>query len=128
MKTGVIVNPAAGSGRMQVHLPELGRALRERFPDLTVCKTSGPSDAGRLAHKMAGDRAELVIAVGGDGTIGEVADGLMRHHGERPAIGVISCGTGSDFARIIGQSGDLRAQVARPIPTAERQVSAISSM
>jgi diacylglycerol kinase (ATP) len=120
MKAGVIINPGAGSRGMRRHVSELELVLRSHFSDLTVCKTSGPGDAGRLAHKMCNDGVELVIAVGGDGTIGEVADGILAHDGARPALGIISCGTGSDFARTIGQPGNLKEQVLR-IVSGQRQ-------
>jgi diacylglycerol kinase (ATP) len=120
MRTGVIINPVAGSRRMRRRLSELELVLQSHFSDLTVCKTSGPGDAGRLAQRLCAARVELVVAVGGDGTIGEVADGILAHDGTRPALGIISCGTGSDFARSIGQPGNLQEQVLR-IVSGQRQ-------
>jgi diacylglycerol kinase (ATP) len=122
MKAGVIVNPVAGSRRKRGRLSELELVLRSHFSDLTVCKTSGPGDAGLLAQRMCTTGVELVIAVGGDGTIGEVADGILTHEGARPALGIISCGTGSDFARTIGQPGNLEEQVLRIVSGQRRLI------
>jgi diacylglycerol kinase (ATP) len=114
MKTGVIFNPVAGSRNAGTWLPDLEAALRAHFSDLTIYKTSGSGDAGRLAQQMCAKSMELVIAVGGDGTIGEIADGIVRSEQlPRPALGIVSCGTGSDFARMIGQTGTFASQAAR---------------
>jgi diacylglycerol kinase (ATP) len=122
MKTGVIVNPVAGSRRIQTRLAELELTLRAHFSDLTICKTSGPGNAGQLAREMAARNTKLIIAVGGDGTIGETVDGMMRVDAQqRPALGIISRGTGSDFSRTIGQSGSFETQIAR-VAAGQRQM------
>jgi diacylglycerol kinase (ATP) len=55
------------------------------------------------------DGAELVVAVGGDGTLNEVANGLLQLSGERPELAVIPFGTGMDFARSNGIPRKLEA-------------------
>ena len=71
-----IVNPAAGAGRDRV----AWRALLARLCDLgrpvSVQATAGPGDGRRIAAE-APDDAETVIVVGGDGTVREVAEGLL---------------------------------------------------
>jgi diacylglycerol kinase (ATP) len=109
----VIVNPAAARGAGARLWPRLEPALRARFPGLTVRATEAPGDAER----WAGEWADLhpddpVIAVGGDGTVHEVVNGLLR---ERPTcrLGVISAGTGNDFARNTGIPADPHAAAQR---------------
>jgi len=99
MKVGVIRNPVSGGGRMRARWQELENRLRLRFPDIVFHDTLKPGHASELAHALAGSGCQLVIAIGGDGTMGEVADGLMRYDGIKPEFAVISTGTGSDFAR-----------------------------
>jgi diacylglycerol kinase (ATP) len=55
-----------------------------------------------LVRQAAEDGAELVVAVGGDGTLNEVANGLLSLPGDRPELAVIPFGTGMDFARSHG--------------------------
>ena len=99
MKVGVIHNPASGGGRAGAHWQDLENQLRVQFRDIEFKDTSKPGHASDLARQMAEAEYQLVITVGGDGTMGEVADGLLRHEGVRPEIAIIPTGTGSDFAR-----------------------------
>ena len=61
--------------------------------------------------RAAGDGAEQVVAVGGDGTLNEVANGLLALEAERPELAVIPFGTGMDFARSHGIPRKLDAAV-----------------
>ena len=99
MKVGVIRNPVSGGGRIKARWTELESQLRIRFPNADFYDTSRPGHASELAYSLAQRGYQLVVAIGGDGTMGEVADGLMRYEGIRPEFAVISTGTGSDFAR-----------------------------
>lgn len=63
--------------------------------------TLGPKDAIEIARNCAQERFDCIIAVGGDGTLNEVVNGIMRSD-RRPILGVIPNGTGNDFFRNIG--------------------------
>ncbi len=66
-----------------------------------------PTHAIELAQKAAEDGYELVIAVGGDGTVHEVVNGLMRVPAEkRPRLGIVPLGSGNDFAHSVGMAKD----------------------
>ena len=82
----------------------------EQFPGHTVQFTASRGDAERYAAEAAAGGARLVVAVGGDGTLNEVVNGL--HRGRRSTgevmLGLISHGTGSDFARGAGLPSGLR--------------------
>lgn len=116
MKVGVVVNPVAGGGRMKRVWPGVEAILRQRFADIDIRTTRAAGDAARLACGLALEGASLVVAVGGDGTISEVADGILmaRADGAGEAeLGIVPVGTGSDLARGLGLSGSPEAIAAR---------------
>ncbi|RYE09217.1 MAG: diacylglycerol kinase family lipid kinase [Hyphomicrobiales bacterium] len=110
MAVGVVVNPAAGGGRLLAAWPELARMLEARLGPLEVLRTSAPGEGRALAGQLVRRGAQLVIAAGGDGTANEVVDGLLGAGGG-PELGVISVGTGRDFIRTLGNNADLAAAV-----------------
>ena len=73
----VIYNPVAGRGRVKKHWPEVQQGLIDAGIEFDVVATSAPLDAVRLAEK-ATTKYSTVIAVGGDGTVHEVVNGLLR--------------------------------------------------
>jgi diacylglycerol kinase (ATP) len=97
----LIVNPRSANGSTGRNWPGLRRRLRELLPPFDTARTTQAGDARRFASEAAG-RYDLVVAVGGDGTIGEIANGLLDAAAEAPALGVIPRGTGSDFVRTLG--------------------------
>lgn len=117
LKVTAIYNPVAGGGRAGREWPRIEKLLVRHFPALSVRVTRGPGDAATLAAEAARTGVELVIVCGGDGTISEVADGLLRARAfegaGQPKLGIIPDGTGSDLSRTLGFSGDLDSQVAR---------------
>ncbi len=80
-------------------MERLADILRKNGHRLTVAPTSGPATAGPLAREHAERGADLVIAAGGDGTINEVAEGLVH---SRAALGVLPLGTANCLAVEIG--------------------------
>src|SRR5437660_3289636 len=97
----VIVNPAAGRGAARGAKDRVARAFRAQGWMATIVETRAPGDARRLAGDMAREGAGRVIAVGGDGTVHEVANGLLAA-GANAALGVVPIGTGNDFAKLAG--------------------------
>ena len=123
-----IFNPAAGKGRGVRHL----RAIREAVtaagftPDFR--HTQEPGHGAALAEAAARDGVDTVVAIGGDGTVGEVVAGLMRvDAARRPALGLIPVGTGNDYAKVLKlKPGDFRAaaltlaaRITRPLDVGE---------
>jgi diacylglycerol kinase (ATP) len=95
----VIFNPAAGRGLAARHLDSLRRALAGRA---AFRPTQGPGHAEELAHRAAEEGFPLVGAAGGDGTLHEVANGLLR--ADRPGTGlaVYPIGSANDYAYTLG--------------------------
>ena len=83
----------AGRGKASREWPLISRNLSD-FEDVV---TSRPGEAIAIAEKAG---HEIVIAYGGDGTVHEVVNGLMRG-GARGALGVIPVGSGDDFAKML---------------------------
>jgi YegS/Rv2252/BmrU family lipid kinase len=81
-------------------LPTLMTALDALTSDYEVHATKHPGHATELAAIAAAAGAETVVAIGGDGTVNEVVNGLMQTDPEtRPNLGVVAAGSGADFAR-----------------------------
>lgn len=102
MSLVLIVNPAAGGGRCAARADAVVERLRAAGQDVVVHRTGGPGDAVALARRAAEDGATLVVAVGGDGTLHEVVNGLLAAPGARPELGILPLGTGNSFARDFG--------------------------
>jgi len=78
---------------------EAVHAVRESGHQLEVRVTWEGGDAGRLAREAVHDSVDVVIAGGGDGTINEVANGLLQSEGKlTSAMAVLPLGTANDFA------------------------------
>jgi len=103
-KAKLIVNPVAGIDAASDHLPLISRRLREVFDSVDIAITSNAGDATALAHAAVGDGYQHVFAVGGDGTLNEVLNGVATVDGGLGAValGVIPLGTGNDFATALG--------------------------
>ena len=98
----VIYNPVAGRGRVKKHWQEVQQGLIDAGIEFDVTATSAPLEAVTLAEKAA-TKYSTVIAVGGDGTVHEVVNGLLRasSEGETIALGIVPLGNGDDFAKMI---------------------------
>lgn len=102
----VILNPQSSGGEGARVRPKLEDALRQRELSYSLFQTEQPGHAAVLAENIVDGDTDLVLVVGGDGTIHEVANGLLNREGGRPPIGVIPVGTGNDFFRMVGGAKD----------------------
>jgi diacylglycerol kinase (ATP) len=102
-----IVNPAAGGGRSaKLAGPAIAR-LREKGLHVDVIASTGPGHAAELAHEAYDQGYRRFIAVGGDGTIHEILNGIFAHAGAkaRISLGFLPLGTGNSFLRDFAQNG-----------------------
>jgi diacylglycerol kinase (ATP) len=102
----LIGNPHAGSDRGQV-LRDVSAALHGRGLDHDVAETTAAGEATRIAREAVTSGRRFVVAVGGDGTVHEVVNGLVdvatgRAHAEDTVLGVVPGGSGGDLARTFG--------------------------
>ncbi len=124
MKIGIVLNPASGRHGRKLLWSALRRAIEARFTDLGLRETKGYGDAERFGRELADDGADLVIAVGGDGTIGEVAGGILKSRRPDTAFSFIATGTGCDFARNFPMLSDPATITDRLVSPTVRQIDA----
>jgi len=98
----VIVNPVAGAYSTRRKWPRISRLLRHIGLSFDYEFTEGAGHAIELARAAANGGYRCIVAVGGDGTVHEVANGVLSSNSSDIALGVIGTGTGSDFIRSIG--------------------------
>lgn len=107
-KTMLIANPVARSGRGAHRIEEARAALASALPagSFEVRLTGHSGHAEEIAAATEGFKT--VLALGGDGLVSEVANGLMAHGpATRPTLGVIPAGSGNDYAKTLGMSTDI---------------------
>jgi len=103
----VIVNPVAGASTTYRKWPRISELLHHIGFSFEFQYTEGVGHAIELAREAASGGCQLLVAVGGDGTVNEVANGILLSKGLRNAtIGIISTGTGGDFIRSAGIDRD----------------------
>jgi diacylglycerol kinase (ATP) len=101
----LICNGRAGRGGVSRSLPQVIAKLKERELEFDLLHTERPGHATELARAAVANGTRLIVAVGGDGTIHEVVNGLItddRAANPDAALGVVAAGTASDFIRTFG--------------------------
>ena len=99
----VIVNPTAGAGNTIKKWPKIKLYLEKIGLDFDYSLTESHGHAIKLSKLAARKGYKMLVSVGGDGTISEVAQGLYEEERLKSVmIGVISTGTGADYIRTIG--------------------------
>jgi len=128
-RTFVVANPEAAAGRVREEWDLVERLLRAKIPEVDAAFTEGPGHATILTREALRAGWEMIVVVGGDGTLNEVVNGFfeqpapsenyrrevgwIRRDGEvdlepineEAVLGVVPMGTGSDFRRTVGLMG-----------------------
>lgn len=134
-RTFVIANPAAAAGEVERKWGLVERLLEAQIPELDAAFTEGPGHATLLAREALRSGWEMIVCVGGDGTLNEVVNGFfeardpeenyyreegwIRRRGEPElepinpdaVLGVVPIGTGGDFRRSVGLMGGIRETI-----------------
>jgi YegS/Rv2252/BmrU family lipid kinase len=113
----LIVNPTAGNGQISRMLPRLEAALRDGGMKFDVAATNTPEHTTELSRAALEEGIRYLIAVGGDGTVHHVLNGMFdarRPVAENAVLGICATGTGSDFVRNFG--------LDRPVETVARHL------
>ncbi|HEV2178655.1 MAG TPA: diacylglycerol kinase family protein [Terriglobia bacterium] len=113
-KIAAVVNPQSAQGRTARVWPDIARALGDRLESVTVRFTDSHGHAIHLTRELLRQGFDFIVAVGGDGTINEVANGFLED--DEPVrrgaqLGILPIGTGGDFRRTLGVSADPRQAI-----------------
>ncbi|MDQ3219761.1 MAG: diacylglycerol kinase family lipid kinase [Acidobacteriota bacterium] len=97
----VIVNPKSASGSTKDNWSGIASDFRAHFGAFNVAFTKAAGDGMDLAERACESGRNFIIACGGDGTVNEVANGILNS-GKEVELGVMPSGTGGDFRRTLG--------------------------
>ena len=106
----VIVDPTAGEGRVAAEVGAVERALAHRGLEHRIQVAEAPGDVSRLATAALDEGYRYLAAVGDDGTVQDVVNGMFRDGKtivDSPVLAVMAAGSGCDLVRSFGLPGDV---------------------
>ncbi len=112
-KVHVIVNPFSAKGKTGQRWQTIKEAIRTYFKEFQYIFTEKPRQATQIARQLLHDGFDLIIGVGGDGTLNEISNGFFKDDApetinDEASMGIIPSGTGSDFIRFMRIPRDFR--------------------
>ena len=111
LKTQIIVNPESNKGQTGKRWTLIKEALGNFFKEFKYEFTEKPAHATDISRSAIKNGSELIVGVGGDGTMNEIANGFFENHkiiNPSTTLGVIPSGTGSDFSRSLNIPQNLK--------------------
>jgi YegS/Rv2252/BmrU family lipid kinase len=114
-RTLVVANPQSANGSLGRKWPKLSATIADSFGPFEHRFTERRSDATAITRRAIEEGYEMVVAMGGDGTISEVVDGFFTAAGPvspSAILGILPYGTGGDFRKTIGAPKKLPAAAA----------------
>ncbi|MBE0711017.1 MAG: diacylglycerol kinase family lipid kinase [Candidatus Aminicenantes bacterium] len=111
LKTKVIINPESNRGRTRKRWGEIRDGLKGFIREFKFEFTDKPLHATEITRQAIKDGTELVIGVGGDGTMNEIANGFFEDRqiiNPETALGVVPSGTGSDLTKSLNIPAGLK--------------------
>ena len=102
LKTQVIVNPESNKGKTRKRWKYIQEALKSFLREFKTEFTEKPFQATEISRAAIKEGTELVVGVGGDGTMNEIANGFYENReiiNPETALGIVPSGTGCDFTR-----------------------------
>ena len=112
----LIANPNAGRGTVDKALPRIEGVLNQANLSYRIVRTTHPGHATEAARQALRDGERYLVAVGGDGTVHEVVNGMVENGGPLAAdavLGVVAAGSGCDFVRSFGLPPDAEQAAGR---------------
>jgi diacylglycerol kinase (ATP) len=118
--TVFLVNPASANGSTGKRWPEIARRAAAAGLNGDALLSRAPGELTELARRATDEGAQLLVVVGGDGSVNEVVNGIAGRDGVE--IAVIARGTGWDFARSLGLPRDLDRAIAVALGSTTRTI------
>jgi YegS/Rv2252/BmrU family lipid kinase len=105
LKAELIVNLTSGGGKPKKQLEDILKYLKKNGLDFLLTYTDHQGEAVELAKKASDNDTELIISVGGDGTVNEIVNGIMKSK-NNPSLGIIPLGWANDFVKSVDIPSD----------------------
>jgi YegS/Rv2252/BmrU family lipid kinase len=125
MRTRAIVNPRSAGGRTRGRWPEVEARLRDELGEIDSVYTERLGHAIELTRAALREGIDQVVAVGGDGTVSEVVNGFHedgRAINPEAVLAIAMLGTGGDFRRSLGMTGEIDDYVRRIVHGSVRRI------
>ena len=105
-KVHVIVNPSSARGETENRWASIKSAIKNYYSEFKYIFTEKPDQATEIARQVISEGFNLIIGVGGDGTLNEITNGFFSKKdrkliSDEASLGIIPSGTGSDFIRFL---------------------------
>ena len=110
-----IINPISGTQKKDDIPPLIGELMDAEKYDIELRRTEYAGHAAEIARQCAAEGADVVVAVGGDGTVNEVARPLTH---TETALGIIPCGSGNGLARHLRIPLDVQVGISKRLTAA----------
>ena len=108
----IILNPFAGKGKAFRSIRKIEKYLQKHYMEYDMAITDSPKQATDFALETANQGIEYIVAAGGDGTINEVINGIMKSENpDKVKLGIIPVGGGNDFIKNIDYPKKLEKQI-----------------
>jgi diacylglycerol kinase (ATP) len=129
-----IINPTSGTRQAAQEISRLLTRVAHLYGEVTVRYTERRGHAADLAFAGVSDGHPLIVAVGGDGTLNEVVNGVLKADDETPAaseqlpvVGLVSIGTGGDFRRTLGIGPGIEASLEVLSTAGDRHIDVVQA-
>lgn len=118
----LIANPGSGRGKVAKLLPRLRAELTAAGANYAAHMTEHAGHAIELAEQAVHDGADVIAAIGGDGTVNEIVNGMRRIPDADAAMAIVPAGSGSDFARSFQTSPGIEGAAQRLLDGETRSI------
>jgi len=96
----IIINPTSGKEKAASFEERIKEELKSKYPNLVVKYTKGEGDATKFAKEACEEKYDLVVSLGGDGTVNEIVNGIASFE-KPPLLGIIPLGTANNLAKAL---------------------------
>ena len=114
-KIQIVFNPLSAGGKTGANKSNILAELRKQLGNnFDFSETTMRADAAEITREAITNGSQVVVAIGGDGTVNKVVNGFFENGiliNPDAKLGIISCGTGQGFAQSLGLPKDISAQI-----------------